>query len=383
MQNSKFPPSLSYWEVNHYFRCTDICIVGSGIVGLTSAIFCKHKNPKLNILVLEKGFLPSGASTKNAGFACFGSVSEILADLTKMSETEVSSLVKLRVEGLNLLRGLLGDSTIDYQTCGGYEIFSPEQENLFELCRDKMEYANSLVSEATGLKNTYSIKNSSRETFGFRGVDHFIFNQHEGAIDTGKMMAALIKLAREMEITILNGLEVTDLEQGDNCVALTLNQEIQIETKHVHVANNGFAGKLLSKFDVKPARAQVLITSEIANLKVKGTFHMDEGYYYFRNVGNRILLGGGRNLEVEKETTTELDLTDTIQDRLDHVLRNIILPNEAFEIEHRWAGVMGIGAKKTAIVETISPNVTCAIRLGGMGVAIGSKIGKQSSEIIE
>ena len=29
------------------------------------------------------------------------------------------------------------------------------------------------------------------------------------------------------------------------------------------------------------------------NLKIKGSFHYEKGYYYFRNIDNRILLGGG------------------------------------------------------------------------------------------
>jgi hypothetical protein len=37
---------------------------------------------------------------------------------------------------------------------------------------------------------------------------------------------------------------------------------------------------------VKPARAQVLITEPIDNLDVRGTFHLDCGYYYFRNIGS-------------------------------------------------------------------------------------------------
>ena len=63
----------------------------------------------------------------------------------------------------------------------------------------------------------------------------------------------------------------------------------------------------LTNNQVKPARAQVLITKPIENLDIKGTFHLDKGYYYFRNIENRILFGGGRNLDFEGETTTEFN----------------------------------------------------------------------------
>jgi hypothetical protein len=66
--------------------------------------------------------LPHGASTKNAGFACFGSISEIIDDLKSHSEEEVYQLVTKRLEGLRLLRSL-GDEAIDFKPYGGYELF--------------------------------------------------------------------------------------------------------------------------------------------------------------------------------------------------------------------------------------------------------------------
>jgi glycine/D-amino acid oxidase-like deaminating enzyme len=57
---------------------------------------------------------------------------------------------------------------------------------------------------------------------------------------------------------------------------------------------------------LKPARAQVLITKPIDSLKIKGTFHMDRGYYYFRNIDNRVLIGGGRNLDLKKRKQIDL-----------------------------------------------------------------------------
>jgi hypothetical protein len=48
---------------------------------------------------------------------------------------------------------------------------------------------------------------------------------------------------------------------------------------------------------------------------------LDRGYYYFRNVGNQILLGGGRNLDFDAETTIELAQTEIIQNKLEQLLK--------------------------------------------------------------
>ena len=76
--------NLSYWEYTSWFSNIDYAIVGSGIVGLCCALRLRERFPDAKILILERGALPQGASTKNAGFACFGSISEILDDLKKL-----------------------------------------------------------------------------------------------------------------------------------------------------------------------------------------------------------------------------------------------------------------------------------------------------------
>ena len=76
---------LSFWEKRSYFNGVDIAIIGAGIVGMTTALNLKKRKPNLKILVLERGYLPSGASTKNAGFACFGSPSELKSDLARQT----------------------------------------------------------------------------------------------------------------------------------------------------------------------------------------------------------------------------------------------------------------------------------------------------------
>jgi glycine/D-amino acid oxidase-like deaminating enzyme len=146
------------------------------------------------------------------------------------------------------------------------------------------------------------------------------------------------------------------------------------------LATNGFAGSQTG-LDVLPARAQVLITTPILNLKVKGSFHLDSGYYYFRNIGNRLLFGGGRNLDKAGETTEEFGETALIQEELERLLKDVILPDVDFRIEHRWSGIMGVGPQKKPIIQAISPNVVCGVRLSGMGVALGSHVGAQLAEM--
>ena len=137
--------NLSYWEIQSWLANIDFTVVGSGIVGLSCAIRLRETYPKSKILILERGILPQGASTKNAGFACFGSLSEILDDLKYHSEETVFELVKKRWEGFQLLRKNLGDKAIDFQQLGGYELFLEADTELYESCFSQGRNINDLL----------------------------------------------------------------------------------------------------------------------------------------------------------------------------------------------------------------------------------------------
>ena len=370
--------NLSYWELKNWFTNVDYTVVGSGIVGLHAALRLREKFPESKILVLEKGMLPQGASTKNAGFACFGSLSEIMDDLKSHSEEEVVQLIQKRWQGLQLLRKRLGDDTIDFKPYGGYELFLKDDESGFQECLSKMPFVNEI------LKPLFRADVFTKEIdrFGFQNTNEYlIFNPFEAQIDTGNMMQALMKMAISQDILILNQQAVTSYNENANGVEVALG-DFTFQTKKLLFATNGFANALTNGA-VKPARAQVLITEPIKNLDIKGTFHLDKGYYYFRNIGDRILFGGGRNLDFEGETTTELGQTKIIQNRLEQLLKEVILPDQEFEIAHRWSGIMGMGSSKNPIVEKLSENVYCGVRLGGMGVAIGSLIGQELADLVD
>jgi gamma-glutamylputrescine oxidase len=371
--------NISYWELKRYFTGVDLIVIGSGIVGLNTAIYFKKNNPKAKILVLEKGILPAGASTKNAGFACFGSPSELLSDLKKMPEETVWETVKMRWDGLKLLRKNLGDKNIGFKQYGGYELF--KDRSSYNICSGSIDYLNKKTREYIGRKKVYSDSASSIRSFGFKGIKGIIFSKEEGQIDTSEMFNSLLELAQKHNITILNGIEISSISDTKQGVELKSNLGV-FKSKKVVVAVNGFAKELLKIKDVMPARAQVLITKPIKNLKLKGTFHYDEGYYYFRNIDNRILFGGGRNLDIKGETTITIGTTAKIQNQLEKLLKTVIIPGQKFEIEHRWAGIMGVGAEKKPIIKHYSPNVVCAVRMGGMGVAIGSLVGKEAAKLI-
>src|SRR5690242_18039415 len=113
----------SNWEYEAYSIDWDICIIGSGITGLSTGISILERRPGTKVLVVDRWFIPLGASTRNAGFSCFGSPSEILADIGKMGEDASFTLVRKRWLGLQKLKTRINQQHACYETNGGYELF--------------------------------------------------------------------------------------------------------------------------------------------------------------------------------------------------------------------------------------------------------------------
>ncbi|UYZ58461.1 NAD(P)/FAD-dependent oxidoreductase [Hymenobacter latericus] len=373
---------LSYWEKQSFLQGFDVAVVGAGLVGLTAAVFTKRLRPRARVVVLERDVLPNGASTKNAGFACFGSVSELIEQEKRGGTAALLSVVQYRWEGLRLLRELLGDEAIGYEALGGFELFREQEAALAAQCREHLGYYNALLAPIIGESEIFRVADHKLPDFGFAGVHSMLENVAEGALDTGRMMHALLRLAWQEGVTILHGVPVTAIDAGATTVKLK-TPLAQVEAGQVLLATNAFSRTFFPDLDVVPGRGQVLVTAPVPGLNLPGTFHYDKGYYYFRPVaGNRLLLGGGRNLDFAAEATTEPGLTPLVQQRLEQLLREVILPGRNVEVEHRWSGVMGFGQELEPFIGDLAPGVYGALRCNGMGVAMGTRSGQRAAELL-
>lgn len=373
--------NLSFWE-QAFFTSYDFIVIGAGITGLSTACEIKEREPLASVLVLERGLLPTGASTKNAGFACIGTVSEKVYDSTLMGVDALVKLVSDRWNGLNKLRNRLGDEKIDYQNNGGYEIIlnngTPHHLNRLNQVN---EWFYPLFNQPVFIEDASLI-----ETFGFNKamVSTIIKNPLEGQINTGLMMKNLAAYAAKLGVEIKTGANVTAITPQGNQVEIAVEgfNNMLFKAKKVAVCTNAFTTALLPQIAINPGRGQVICTEPIPDLKVNGTFNFDEGFYYFRNFNNRIIFGGGRNLDFETENTTTFGQNQLIVNKLQQYLTELIVPNQPVKIDHIWSGIMAFGQDKLPVVTLVEPTIAVGARLNGMGVALGSKIASDLADLL-
>jgi gamma-glutamylputrescine oxidase len=188
-------------------------------------------------------------------------------------------------------------------------------------------------------------------------------------------------------IEIKTGCDVSRVEEASKEVRVVVNhlqlkEEIVFRAPHVAICTNAFTRQFYPQLDIEAGRGQVLITKPIPGLKFKGIFHFQKGYYYFRELNGRVLFGGGRNLDFDKEKTTEFTFNENIRKDLMEKLQTIILPDATVEIDDWWTGIMAFGDSKFPLLLKQSDRIFLGVRMGGMGVAIGSEIGEQLATML-
>ena len=373
---------LSYWEKTQLLNY-DLIVLGGGITGMFCALEYRKLNPKASIAILERGLFSNGASSKNAGFACFGSLTELMDDSKNMDNESLCKIVQMRIDGLALLRETLGDKNIDLQWKGGHELFFDKTPDAL----NQIDHFNELLRPIFK-KNIFYWNNSKIRQFGFSEdrVKHIIENPFEGQIDTGMMMRALRSIVNEKDISFFSNVTLTDFDfsKDQNHLSLKLkNIDFNFHCNNLAICNNAFASQLFPSLKISPGRGLVILTEPIPNLKLEGTFHYQEGYYYFRNIKDRILLGGGRSVDFDTETTTSFGVNPKIKNQLIEDLQNFIFPSEKVSLDMEWSGIMAFGKDKMPIVKNHQNNIVIGVKLSGMGVAIGSEVGKKLAMLLK
>lgn len=369
---------ISIWEQQTYYADREVFIAGAGLLGLWTAYELLLKEPSLTITIADQLLIPAMASTRNAGFACFGSPSELWSDARCQSEDTLWEIAELRYQGIQKIRKICGDEAIEYDPCGGYEVFRAGTEWQQKEGRERIAWLNKGFEKITGIKETYTDCSDQMAEMGLSDFGVMYGNQIEGGLHSGKLVKWLQEYLQKAGVQFLWGHRVKSVsgKQGHFEIGLeTLEQEKQtLKSRQMLWATNA-ALSLLPEIaeTVKPARGQMLLSPEIPGFSLRGTFHFDEGYYYFRNLGNRLLIGGARNADFEAEETLDAGVSPKIREALERFIA-LHLPEAAASLKQNgwmhWSGIMGMSDVKKPMIIQMDSGGLAGMACNGMGVAL-------------
>ena len=182
---------ISIWEQESFYRDTDVLIAGGGLMGLWTAYELTRQKPGLKVTICEALPVPALASTRNAGFACFGSPGELWSDRTTMGEDAMWQVVEMRYKGIQKILSVFGPAAIDFEPSGGYELYDLNPEWNGQGLEEKLEVLNKGFYHIAGVQNLYSNCTQTMERFGIAQFAAMAGNKFEGGLHSGKLVMAL------------------------------------------------------------------------------------------------------------------------------------------------------------------------------------------------
>jgi glycine/D-amino acid oxidase-like deaminating enzyme len=369
---------VSIWEQQTYYADAGVFIVGSGLMGLWTAYELLLAEPDLSIIIADSLPVPAKASTRNAGFACFGSPSEICSDWGILTEEELWQTAEMRYKGIGKIRKICGDTAIDFDGSGGFEVFLPGSDWASTAGQQRIEWLNKGFQEITGNSETYTNCTSQMPDLGLRNFGMMYGNSLEGGLHSGKLVNWLQHYLQGKGVRFLLAHQVIKVDPKTEGFAITLQtqqyEQICLLGRQVLWATNAALSLLPALHgQIKPARGQMLLSPEIPSFKLRGTFHFEEGYYYFRHLGNRLLIGGARHIAIDAEETLLDGENPLIRAALENFIHNH-LPQAAACLKEgdwkNWSGIMAMSDIKKPMIGRLDSGEWVAMACNGMGVAL-------------
>lgn len=375
---------LSYrsgWHAMHYNKTWDALIIGSGITGLSAAINLKQMHPHLQVLVVDQHLWGASATTQNAGFLCLGSPGELLFDLRNFGEHAVLKNLSLRWRGAKRLLKTLGAKKTGYKQTGGFEVFTSAQSNHYDDVCQNLNQLNIIMKRVTDIQNFYSVVDTKKlplpANHQFKTGFHI---QFEGQLNPALLWENLKLKALNLNVAFQTGIRCSEITSGIECFVITNNGPNPfIKTKKVLLATNSETDLLTGTKLITPGRGQIILTKPISGLPLKANIHAEEGYLYFRNIGERLLIGGGRHWDFEGENTSQIAPNEFILTKLKQYTETYIV-GKPITIDQQWSGIMGFTKDKKPVITEHQPGWVIAAGLNGMGMAMGAEIGRLAAE---
>jgi gamma-glutamylputrescine oxidase len=355
---------------------TDVCIIGGGYTGLSSAIHLRRLG--YSVTLLEANKIGWGASGRNGGHVGTGQRAdqETLEKLVGLDHAK--ELWKLSLEGVDTVCNLIDEFNIDCELkYGNLHVASKAKETVW------------LEEEVAHLRDTYGYDKlrfaAQDEVAGMTSGQGF----HGGIVDEGcrhlhplNYALGLAKAAAELGATIHEGSRVLSYTEGDKVRVKTDSGEVS--ARYLVLACNGYLEKLEPRTAgrIMPINNYMLATEplpeEVARRLIRDDTSMSDSLfvidYWKLSADNRLLFGGG-------ETYSRRFPADIKNFVRQYMLR--IYPELAStRIDYGWGGTLAITMNRMPDFGRLSSQVFYAHGYSGHGVPIATLAGKLLAEAI-
>ncbi|WP_283789568.1 NAD(P)/FAD-dependent oxidoreductase [Bermanella sp. WJH001] len=354
---------------------SDICVIGAGFTGLSTAIHLAEKG--FNVTVLEAKRIGFGASGRNGG-QIVHSYSRDIDFIEKHYGKEVGAeMGKMAFEGGRIIRRFAEQYNIDCHLKDG---------GIFAACNDrqlKELEGKKALWEAHGHKDLELLSaDTIKQHIGSERYTGGLLDKSGGHFHPLNLALGEAAAVESMGGKIYEDSEVIRIEEGDKPVVYTANGSVTCD--YIVVAGNAYLGGLIPKLQSKaiPCGTQVITTEVLSEAQQKQLLPQDNcvedcnyllDYYRLSNEG-RLIYGGGVTYGAREPKKIE----------------SMIVPNmlktfpqlKGTKVDFAWTGNFLLTLMRLPQFGRIGKNMYYAQGYSGHGLTCTHLAGKVLSEVI-
>ena len=352
----------------------DICIIGGGFTGISSALHLAKSGFK--VVVLEAHQPGYGASGRNGGHVGIGQRVDQFYLEKKFGLAKAKTLWDMSVEAVETVKSLIKNYSIDCDLKYGNIHFAHKKS----LC-------NELREEADHLTNNYNFSGrylSKQELSEYIGTDIFfgaLMDDQSCHLHPLKYLHGLVLAAKNAGVEIYGDSKVMDYTNHPTLVRTDCGS---VRSDHIIIACNGYIENLEPRINgyIMPINNFVIATEQLSNdiaknLVPKDTSMSDSRFvinYWKLSGDNRLIFGGG-------ETYTTKFPRD-IKNFVKKYMLKIYPQLSDTKVEYGWGGTLAITLNRLPHFGKLADNIWYMQGYSGHGIAASTHAGKLVSEAL-
>jgi gamma-glutamylputrescine oxidase len=368
------PITDEYPALEDNIEC-DICIIGGGFSGLSSAIHLAEKGFK--VVVLESAQIGFGATGRNGG-QIVNSYSRDVADIEKRYDPKTATaLCNMIFEGGDIIRQLIEKYNIncDIKHGGLFTAFNQKQlDGLYEHAKNWERYGNNKLSMLN--------KNELIDAVGTNAYVGGLLDKSAGHMHPLKLALGEAKAVTQLGGKIFEQSAAVRIEKGTNPIAHT--ERGSVKAKYLVLAGNAYLGGLAPKISNKavPCGTQIVTTEALNAEQLKTVLTSDYcvedcNYlldYYRLTADKRLLFGGGVVYGARDPNNIEQFLRPKIEK---------VFPQLAgINIDYKWTGNFLLTYSRMPQFGRFDDNIYYLQGYSGHGVTCTHLAGKLLAEVL-
>ena len=370
--------NLNINKLSESLQC-DVCIIGAGLSGISSALYLSKINPSLNIVILEKNKVGWGASGRNGGQLLHSFSGENYSG-QKHTQEEIKTLWQFTLEAVREVKKNIKDLNIQCDLIEGYIQAAVNKSHDEEL----KKYVDQLQTEYNYESATYLSKSQMEQYFESPYYKSAMYDSECGQIHPLNYCLGLAKeLLKNKNCKIFEDTGVISYN-SQNKVTINTEKNINIKADKLIICCNAYIGDLNKSLrrKIMPVKTYVSAFTQIPKKELDKYFRkpitvgdMLFVLNYFRlDSNNNLIFGGGVSYSNIDPINLELSLKKSI--------RKILPGLEKFKAWCTWSGHVAITVNRFPHIGSIDNNIFFAQGYSGHGLAITTMVGKMLAEVI-